>query len=460
MKKKISAVLAMVLACSSLSIGVQANAENAYYSWCDAFCNQLETDASFVVTGTCEGAFERIYAVRGLQNGYPWKGTMYFHEVNKDVKLEGKDELEVGDIFYVPKEWLMVVEISPGCIEIQNELFYKNVEEIPKLELKYIANGIELWGDSFVEALRNELTWERRLSYGYDIGVLATEDNIINDIKPESVLPPARSTGDEEQDSSNAYEIKCIARKLDGYYKGIEMVLDDDGYVMFDDDDNVICTDGKHLMTYSYYYIDFVYTDDNNDMIITDGENYRKYAVDGGEGSNSSKSIYYYVTDDGTAILNADGEIDYYYSRTGENFLLKYEGDSVYSYINDNGDTVYTQGNYDYMNSNHLLTWKTEEERLAVWQWEQLGAIVDAATKGEITDDEALNLADKVLKGDATEDGEVDILDVITVNKSILGQKTMSSSAQKASDIDGDGIVSTSDSLAIMTYIVGLTEEL
>ncbi|MDE6776678.1 MAG: dockerin type I repeat-containing protein [Oscillospiraceae bacterium] len=435
MKKKISAVLAMVLACSSLPIGVQANAENAYYSWCDAFCSQLETDASFVVTGTCEGAFERIYAVRGLQKGYPWEGTMYFHEVNKDVKLEGKDELEVGDIFYVPKEWLMVAEIYPGCIEIQNELFYENVEEIPELELKYVANGIELWGDSFVEALHNELTWERKLSYGYDIGILATEDNIINDIKPEPVLPPARPTGNEEQDNSNAYEIKRIANKLE-YYKNLEIVLDDDGYVMFDDDDNVICTDGKHLMTYSGSKGVFIYTDESGENIIVDKGKYWKCI-------SESERISYCVTDDGTPILNDKGEIDYYLRRED---LLKDEGTGVYSYMDDNGETVYTQGK-SYCGK--LLTWKTEIERLAVWE----GELIDFIPKKQMTDAE-------ILKGDATEDGEVDILDVITVNKSILGQKIMSSSALKASDIDGDGIVSPNDSLAIMTYIVGLIDEL
>ncbi|MDE7094156.1 MAG: dockerin type I repeat-containing protein, partial [Oscillospiraceae bacterium] len=84
-----------------------------------------------------------------------------------------------------------------------------------------------------------------------------------------------------------------------------------------------------------------------------------------------------------------------------------------------------------------------------------LFGVVDGVLNGEITEEEALQLANKILKGDATEDGEVDIVDVIFVNKSILGQTKLSSSAQKASDIDGDGIVSPSDSLAIMTYIVG-----
>ncbi|MBD5142928.1 MAG: hypothetical protein HDT22_04855 [Ruminococcus sp.] len=41
MKKKVSAVLAMVLACSSLPISIQANARNLYFPWYEPFHNQL-----------------------------------------------------------------------------------------------------------------------------------------------------------------------------------------------------------------------------------------------------------------------------------------------------------------------------------------------------------------------------------------------------------------------------------
>ena len=64
------------------------------------------------------------------------------------------------------------------------------------------------------------------------------------------------------------------------------------------------------------------------------------------------------------------------------------------------------------------------------------------------------------VKGDATGDGEVDILDIITANKAILGQKTLTPEQTQALDIDGNGIVDTTDSLAIMKYITGLTESL
>ena len=172
-------------------------------------------------------------------------------------------------MFYVTKELLLIAKIFPGCIEIQNEPCCKK-EEAPELELKYIANGVELQGDNFVEALRNEISWEKELSF--DIDILAAEDNDLAidpiPINPDdvvNVLPTVRPTGDEEKDNINAWSITSVSGHLENS-KCIEMVLDDDGYVMFDNDNNIICTNGKHLMTFFYYYVDFVYTDDNNDI--------------------------------------------------------------------------------------------------------------------------------------------------------------------------------------------------
>ncbi|MDE6708528.1 MAG: family 16 glycosylhydrolase, partial [Oscillospiraceae bacterium] len=54
----------------------------------------------------------------------------------------------------------------------------------------------------------------------------------------------------------------------------------------------------------------------------------------------------------------------------------------------------------------------------------------------------------------------VDILDVITINKNILGQKTLSTQAFKNADVDSDGKVEPTDSLNIMKYIVKLIDKL
>lgn len=86
----------------------------------------------------------------------------------------------------------------------------------------------------------------------------------------------------------------------------------------------------------------------------------------------------------------------------------------------------------------------TEETYMNPW-------ILDSDTRYETFD---------IVMGDATDDNEVDIIDVITMNKTILGQKTMSSYAQYVCDINKDNIVDPIDSLAVMEYIVGLIDTL
>ena len=58
--------------------------------------------------------------------------------------------------------------------------------------------------------------------------------------------------------------------------------------------------------------------------------------------------------------------------------------------------------------------------------------------------------------GDVTQDGKIDILDVITINRSIVGKESLTPIQKKAADMDGDGIPSATDSMTIMRMIVGL----
>ncbi len=59
--------------------------------------------------------------------------------------------------------------------------------------------------------------------------------------------------------------------------------------------------------------------------------------------------------------------------------------------------------------------------------------------------------------GDVTLDCEIDIVDVIAANKAILGASTLCKTAKKNCDINGDGTPDTTDSLAILKEVVGLT---
>ncbi len=58
--------------------------------------------------------------------------------------------------------------------------------------------------------------------------------------------------------------------------------------------------------------------------------------------------------------------------------------------------------------------------------------------------------------GDANEDGEVNILDVLTVNKNLLAGAPLSDQASVNADVDNDGKVTSTDALNILKYSIGL----
>jgi aryl-phospho-beta-D-glucosidase BglC (GH1 family) len=80
------------------------------------------------------------------------------------------------------------------------------------------------------------------------------------------------------------------------------------------------------------------------------------------------------------------------------------------------------------------------------------------ATTGNTTEGTTANTA--LLYGDSNDDGTVNILDVIALNKSMMGSYTLTSTGMKVSDVDLDGSISAADSLLIMKYIVKMIAEL
>ncbi len=58
--------------------------------------------------------------------------------------------------------------------------------------------------------------------------------------------------------------------------------------------------------------------------------------------------------------------------------------------------------------------------------------------------------------GDVDENGKIDILDVIMLNRAMLEKEKLTSSQQKNADVDKDNKPTAADSLMIMKYIVGL----
>ncbi|MBR1553990.1 MAG: glycoside hydrolase, partial [Oscillospiraceae bacterium] len=58
--------------------------------------------------------------------------------------------------------------------------------------------------------------------------------------------------------------------------------------------------------------------------------------------------------------------------------------------------------------------------------------------------------------GDVNGDGSIDILDVITLNKALLGKENLSASQEKNADVNKSGKPDSNDALMIMKSIVGL----
>lgn len=68
--------------------------------------------------------------------------------------------------------------------------------------------------------------------------------------------------------------------------------------------------------------------------------------------------------------------------------------------------------------------------------------------------------ADEHSCGDINNDGSIDIVDVIMLNKFLLGSATLSDQQYASADADGNGTVDSTDSLNILKYVVKLVESL
>jgi hypothetical protein len=131
---------------------------------------------------------------------------------------------------------------------------------------------------------------------------------------------------------------------------------------------------------------------------------------------------------DGTSFWNADN--DYSYQN-----LVKQDV-AITSYITQyDGDT---------------LIWGTEPD----------GTTPQTATEATTSVTEATTDSGNVNYGDANVDGSVNVLDVIVLNKSLMGSGDISEQGALNADVDLSGKLSAADSLLIMKYIVHLIDGL
>ena len=64
------------------------------------------------------------------------------------------------------------------------------------------------------------------------------------------------------------------------------------------------------------------------------------------------------------------------------------------------------------------------------------------------------------IKGDATGDGEVNILDIISINKAVMGKETLTEAQLQLIDFNQNGKPDADEALTLLKYIVGLISEL
>ncbi len=84
----------------------------------------------------------------------------------------------------------------------------------------------------------------------------------------------------------------------------------------------------------------------------------------------------------------------------------------------------------------------------------------EPTTEGDKKPTETTEPADDLLYGDADCSGKVDILDVIAINRALLGGGTLTKDGEAQADVDGDGKPSSADSLNILKYLVKLIQKL
>ena len=84
----------------------------------------------------------------------------------------------------------------------------------------------------------------------------------------------------------------------------------------------------------------------------------------------------------------------------------------------------------------------------------QSGAVLNASAEEATEGTQKAN----ILAGDVNLDNTINVLDVITLNRVILGKDILTSMQNQTADMNQDNIIDSSDSLEIMKQIVGLNQ--
>ncbi len=141
-----------------------------------------------------------------------------------------------------------------------------------------------------------------------------------------------------------------------------------------------------------------------------------------------------------------------YFEQTADGYLLK----------GDNLKEVHVSAylNPDTTKSVSEITFSADSDSVLIYEINKdtIGIKTDSDGDGVYEEEISSQLLSKL--GDVTHSGKIDILDVITINRAILGKEKLTPEQLNTIDFNGDGKPDTSDSLKLMKYIVGLIQVL
>ena len=102
------------------------------------------------------------------------------------------------------------------------------------------------------------------------------------------------------------------------------------------------------------------------------------------------------------------------------------------------------------------LKFSTEQSEVFIYEIDEntIGVAVD--TDGDGIYETPIATFPAFTLGDLDDSGKIDIVDVIKLNKFLLGSATLSGIEKSAADVDGNGEVDSTDSLIVLKYVVEL----
>ncbi len=143
--------------------------------------------------------------------------------------------------------------------------------------------------------------------------------------------------------------------------------------------------------------------------------------------------------------MNASGkasEVTFY--KTSDGYIMKA----------DNLENVSLSAKSD--NSSPSLTFSTEYSEVLIYEIDKntIGVAVDTDENGSY--ETTIAKTEPLKQGDADSDGNINILDVILVNRAILGKSSLTAEQVKAVDFNRNGYPEPEEALMMMKYIVGI----